>query len=62
MADRKLTFGEALNEALHQEMARDPDVVVFGENVSSSWRVPTRGLKEKFGAVVTPEQLIEAAG
>ena len=49
MADRKLTFGEALNEALQQEMARDPDVVVFGENVSSSWRAATRGLKEKFG-------------
>jgi len=49
MAERTLTYGEALNEALHQEMVRDPDVVVFGENVSSSWRAATKGLKEKFG-------------
>ncbi len=49
MAERTLTYGEALNEALHQEMARDPDVVVFGENVSSGWRAATKGLKEKFG-------------
>ena len=49
MAERTLTYGEALNEALHQEMARDPDVIVFGENVSSSWRAATKGLKERFG-------------
>ena len=49
MAERSITFGEALNEALRLEMARDPSVVVFGENVSSSWRIATRGLKEEFG-------------
>jgi len=49
MAERNITFGEALNEALRLEMSRDPSVVVFGENVSSSWRVATRGLKEEFG-------------
>jgi len=49
MPDRIITYGEALNEAHRQEMARDPDVVVFGENVSSSWRVATKGLKEEFG-------------
>ena len=49
MADRTLTFAGAVNEALRQEMARDPDVVVFGENVSSSWRAATKGLKEEFG-------------
>ena len=49
MAERSVTFGEALNEALRLEMARDPSVVVFGENVSSSWRVATRGLREEFG-------------
>ena len=49
MAERSITFGEALNEALRLEMARDPSVVVFGENVSSNWRVATRGLKEEFG-------------
>ena len=49
MAERVITFGEALNEAYRLEMARDPSIVVFGENVSSSWRVATRGLREEFG-------------
>ena len=44
-----LTYGEALNEALCLEMRRDSAVVVFGENVASSWRVATRGLMEEFG-------------
>jgi len=46
---RIVTFGEALNEAHRLEMARDTNVVVFGENVSSGWRVATRGLREEFG-------------
>lgn len=49
MAERKLAYGEALNEALRQEMAGDANVIVFGENVTSSWRTATRGLKEEFG-------------
>ena len=49
MPERIITYGEALNEAHRLEMARDSDVVVFGENVSSSWRVATKGLKEEFG-------------
>ena len=38
-----------MNEAHRLEMARDTNVVVFGENVSSGWRVATRGLREEFG-------------
>jgi len=49
MSDRMLTYGEALNEALRLEMRRDPGVIVFGENVTSSWRVATKGLLEEFG-------------
>lgn len=49
MAERILTFGEALNEVLRQEMRRDPDIIVFGENVTSSRRAATRGLLEEFG-------------
>ena len=49
MTGRIVTFGEALNEAHRLEMARDTNVVVFGENVSSGWRVATRGLREEFG-------------
>jgi pyruvate/2-oxoglutarate/acetoin dehydrogenase E1 component len=49
MAGREISYGEAINEALRQEMRRDAEVILFGENVSSSWRVATRGLKEEFG-------------
>jgi pyruvate/2-oxoglutarate/acetoin dehydrogenase E1 component len=49
VAPRTITFAEALNEAQRLEMRRDPEVIVFGENVTSSWRAATRGLKEEFG-------------
>jgi pyruvate/2-oxoglutarate/acetoin dehydrogenase E1 component len=49
LTQRVITFADAVNEALRQEMRRDPNVIVFGENVSSSWRAATRGLKEEFG-------------
>jgi len=46
---RVITYAEAINEALRAEMLRDPEVILFGENVSSSWRPATKGLKETFG-------------
>jgi len=46
---RVITYAEAINEALRAEMLRDPEVILFGENVSSSWRPATKGLKEAFG-------------
>lgn len=49
MAERVITYSEAINEAHIQEMERDPNVILFGENVSSSWRKATKGLKERFG-------------
>jgi pyruvate dehydrogenase E1 component beta subunit len=49
MAERVITYAEALNEAHRLEMTVNPEVVVFGENVSSSWRHVTKGLKEEFG-------------
>ncbi|TRO47596.1 alpha-ketoacid dehydrogenase subunit beta, partial [Candidatus Bathyarchaeota archaeon] len=49
MADRIITYSDAINEAHRQEMERDPNVILFGENVSSSWRGATKGLKERFG-------------
>jgi 2-oxoisovalerate dehydrogenase E1 component len=48
---RELTFSEALNEALRQEMRRDPRVFVMGEDVGligGIFRV-TQGLYEEFG-------------
>jgi pyruvate/2-oxoglutarate/acetoin dehydrogenase E1 component len=46
---RVITYAEAVNEALRAEMRRDPEVILFGENVSSAWRPATKGLKEEFG-------------
>jgi len=48
---RKITYCEALNEAMTQEMKRDPDVFVYGIGVSDHKRVfgSTIGLVEKFG-------------
>ncbi|MDW7709202.1 MAG: alpha-ketoacid dehydrogenase subunit beta [Deferrisomatales bacterium] len=46
-----LTYREALNQALREEMARDADVLVFGEDVAEyggSFKV-TQGLLEEFG-------------
>ena len=49
MAPREITYAEAINEAQLQEMEQDEKVILFGENVSSSWRPATKGLKERFG-------------
>jgi 2-oxoisovalerate dehydrogenase E1 component beta subunit len=50
--NRELTYLAAISEALRFEMARDPDVVVMGEDVADpfggAFKV-TRGLSEEFG-------------
>lgn len=46
---RELTFAQALNEGLRQEMRRDRRIFVMGENVSSDWREATMGLMREFG-------------
>ncbi|MDH4135480.1 MAG: alpha-ketoacid dehydrogenase subunit beta [Anaerolineae bacterium] len=51
MTVRQLQYREALNEALHEEMARNPSVCVLGEDVGrygSPFQV-TRGLFDKYG-------------
>jgi len=40
---------QAINEALVEEMERDPDVVLFGEDVQTSLFGDTRGLVDRFG-------------
>jgi 2-oxoisovalerate dehydrogenase E1 component len=48
---RQLAMNEALNEALHQEMARDPRVFVMGEDVGLIGGIfqVTKGLRDRFG-------------
>lgn len=57
MSERIITFAEALNEALMQEMERDPNVIVMGEDVGVYGGIfgVTKGLLEKFG----PERVID---
>ncbi len=48
---RELTYRQALNEALHEEMARDPTVCVLGEDVGrygGPFKI-TQGLLDRFG-------------
>lgn len=68
-ATRELTLSQAINEALRQEMRRDPTVIVLGEDVAGAagrahlgltdaWGGPlraTRGLIAEFG----PERVID---
>src|ERR1700746_3063193 len=50
-ASRELTYAQAVNEALAEEMRRDPTVCIFGENVAEAgtpFKVLS-GLVEEFG-------------
>ena len=49
---RELTYVEALNEALREEMRRDETIFVIGEDIGSYWEGAfkvTRGLAKEFG-------------
>jgi pyruvate/2-oxoglutarate/acetoin dehydrogenase E1 component len=50
--ERTLTYSEAIREAVAQEMARDPSVVVLGQGIDDFKGMygTTRGLAERFGA------------
>jgi 2-oxoisovalerate dehydrogenase E1 component len=56
--ERELTMSEALNEALHEEMARDPVVFVIGEDIAAIGGLfqVTAGLLDRFG----PQRVIDA--
>lgn len=48
---RNLTYSLAINEALHQCMAKDPDVFILGQGLKSPWYVgnTATGLLDRFG-------------
>jgi acetoin:2,6-dichlorophenolindophenol oxidoreductase subunit beta len=52
VATRTITFREAVNEALRQEMARDPDVVLMGEDVAGGATVPGFEHEDAWGGVL----------
>ncbi len=61
---RQLTFGEAVREALAEEMRRDPHVVLMGEDVAEAgtpFKVLT-GLVEEFGTDRVIDTPISEAG
>lgn len=48
---REATYGQALNEALREELLKDPNVIIFGEDVGlhgGAFQV-TKGLFQEFG-------------
>ncbi len=51
VATRRISYSQALNEALSEEMERDPSVLMLGEDVAAPGGVfgVTKGLYEKFG-------------
>ncbi len=61
---RELTFGEAIREALAEEMRRDPRVVLLGEDVAEAgtpFKV-LKGLVEEFGKARVVDTPISEAG
>jgi len=48
---RSITYCEAINEALHQEMARDKNIFIYGIGVPDHNNIfgSTKGIKEAFG-------------
>lgn len=51
----KLSYTKALNKALADELAADPAVCVFGEDVGAGLAGPTLGLLERFG----PDRIVD---
>jgi pyruvate/2-oxoglutarate/acetoin dehydrogenase E1 component len=61
---RIITLGDALREGLHEAMARDPSVFLFGQGVadpSSMWGT-TKGVVERFGADRAIEMPVAESG
>ncbi len=64
MTIRRLQYRQALNEALHEEMARDPVICMLGEDIGSyggPFKI-TEGLYERFGEKRVRDTPISEAG
>src|SRR6476646_4740186 len=64
VAVRELTFGEAIREAIAEEMERDPRVCLMGEDVAeagTTFKV-LKGLVEEFGKTRVIDTPISEAG
>lgn len=64
VGERTLTFGQAINEALAEEMRRDPTVLILGEDVAEAgtpFKVLS-GLVEEFGSERVIDSPISEAG
>jgi hypothetical protein len=61
---REITFAQAINEALHEEMQRDEKVIILGEDVAAAGGVYklTEGLLERFGSDRVLDTPISEAG
>src|SRR5438067_9293050 len=64
VSERVLTMSEALNEALHEEMRRDENVLVIGEDIAGLGGLfqVTAGLLEQFGPRRVIDSPISEAG
>ena len=64
MSERTIEFREALNEALHEEMERDPNVFIMGIDVGQYGGVMkvSKGLYERFGALRAVDAPISEEG
>ncbi len=62
--EREISFGEAIREALREEMARDPHVFLIGEDIGAAGSVfkILTGLQEEFGAERVIDSPISEAG
>lgn len=52
---RQIRYMEAFQEAIHSEMARDPSIVVFGEDVRLAIRGFMKGVLDRFG----PDRILD---
>jgi pyruvate/2-oxoglutarate/acetoin dehydrogenase E1 component len=52
VAERTLTFVQAINEALHQAMEGDPTVVVLGEDVAGGGGRKEQGIEDAWGGIL----------